>query len=165
MNDVDYAATRKRELASLCQQQFGKSISIQKVLFDDMPVSEKASMTVFSCSDHTIYAIIESPEVLQLGDVKKIVKNTGFKLSHFVAPADNREYFEQHALRIFTSVYPARHDWTEEEKAANFLFVPYSPALVKISGVSGPIRRYNRFGQAWQTIYQPSQRLYVKDVS
>lgn len=161
MNDAEYEESRKRELETLCLERFGKPIIVQTILFDDMPASPSAAMTVFSSSDRIIYAVVESSDSLRLGDVKKLLKNAGFEPGSYIAPYGYKNYFRQQARKIYAQVYPARGSWSDDEELYYHMLVPYSPALVRLRGVSGPIRRYNRFGNNWQIVHQPSPRLYA----
>jgi hypothetical protein len=163
MSDQEYEESRRHELETFCARHFAKNIHVRKVLFDDMSVSHTASMTVFSTDDHSIFAVIETngKDVLRLGDVERLVKDAGFSPSHYVAPDSHRSYFLQRAFNIFTSVYPSRTTWTPDQEAYYQLLVPYSPALVKLRGLRGPVRRYNTFSNTWQIVYELSNHIYA----
>ena len=163
MSDLEYEKSRKHELETFCTTHFSKNIHVRKVLFDALPVSPTASMTVFSTEKHGVFAAIEleGTATLRLGDIERLVKEAGFLPSHYVAPDGHRGYFLQRAYNIFTSVYPSRTVWTPDQESYYQLLVPYSPALVKLGSLRGPVRRYNVFSKSWQTVYEPSNRAYA----
>jgi len=163
MSDLEYELSRNRELEAFCAKHFAKNIRVRKVLFDALPVSPAASMTVFSTEKHGVFAAIESENnaVLRLGDIERLVKEAGFSPSHYVAPEGHKGYFLQRAYNIFTSVYPSRTVWTPDQESYYQLLVPYSPALVKLGSLRGPVRRYNVFSKSWQVVFEPSSHLFV----
>lgn len=159
MSDPEYNETRKRELESFSNEQFRVDIAVRSILFDDLTLSPGSSMTVFSSQANGIYGLIESDDAVRLGSIEKMVKEAGFVPIHYYTPGGLKNYFIQRAYNIFTSVYPARHKWTNEEETYYQLLVPYSPALVRLGGVRGSIRRFNRFSNSWEIIYEPSDHL------
>ena len=159
MSDPEYDETRKRELESFSKEQFRVDVTVRTVLFDDLTLSSGSSMTVFSTHTNSIYGLVESSDALRLGNVEKMVKEAGFVPVHYYSPGGLKNYFIQRAYNIFASVYPARRKWTGEEETYYQLLVPYSPALVRLGGVRGSIRQFNRFSNSWEIIYEPSDHL------
>lgn len=162
MSDLEYETSRKHELEAFCTKYFAKNIRVRKVLFDALPVSQTATMTVFSTQKHGVFAVIESEDdgTLRLGDIERTIKRAGFSPSHYVAPGGHKGYFLQRAYNIFSSVYPSRTVWTPDQKSYYQLLVPYSPALVKLSSLRGPVRRYNVHSKSWQIVYEPSTHVF-----
>jgi len=156
MSDVEYNKARQHELEQQTAREFRLTVSVRAVLFDDLPLSATAAMTVFTSHNNHLYALIESTDQLRAGNIEKFVKDAGFLPSHFYAPQGHKSYFKQHAYNIFKSVYPGRTAWTDEEEAYYSLLTPYSPALVRLSGVRGVVRGYNRFAKTWEVVYEPS---------
>ena len=161
MSTVDYEESRKYDLEAFSAKYFAMPITVRTILFDDLALSPSATMTVFATTDRCVYGAIESTTMLRLGDVERLVKEAGFKSSHYVAPNGHKSYFLQYAYNIFTKVYPSRTQWTADQEQYYQLLVPYSPALVKLSGLNGSVRQYNKFGNAWQVVYQPSSVLRI----
>lgn len=164
MSDPDYENNRKQELEQFAAHHFATKLSVRKVLFDDLTLAENVSMTVFSTRDNAIYAAIESShdDVVRLGDIERLIKHAGFSPSHYLAPNGHTNYFVQRAYNIFASVYPGRHNWTEDQEQYYQLLVPYSPGLVRLGTLLGPVRRFNTFGNNWQVIYEPSKKLMTQ---
>lgn len=161
MSDLEYEESRKGKLEEFSAKHFATFITVRKVLFDELALSPSATMTVFSTDDNNIYAAIESDTVLRLGDVERLVKEAGFRPTHYAAPQGHKGYFIQHAYNIFTAVYPGRTKWTPDQETYYQLLAPYSPALVKLGGMFGSVRQYNTFGKVWQVVYRPSDRIYT----
>lgn len=161
MSTVDYEESRKYELEAFSVRHFAMPVTVRTILFDDLTVSSSATMTVFTTTDNAVYGAIESTTLLRLGDIERIIKESGFKASHYVAPGGHKSYFTQHAYNIFSRVYPARTKWTKDQEEYYQLLVPYSPALVKLNGLSGSVRQYNPFGNTWHVIYRPSNRMQI----
>lgn len=161
MSDLEYEEARIRELEAFSSRYFDASVKIHKVLFDDLSLSQSVTMSVFSTTDKSIYAAIESEDLLRLGDVERLVKEAGFKPTSYLPPLGHKSYFIQRAYNIFTTVYPSRTKWTPDQQAYYQLLVPYMPALVKLGGLTGSIRQYNSYGKKWQVIYEPSNRMQV----
>ena len=159
MNSVEYRETRKKEITSSCTHHFAIKVKVREVLFDDITLSPHATMSVFSCHNRKVFALIESTSTLRLGDIERLTKNAGFSPRRYAAPHGHKSYFLQRAYNIFRSVYPGRTQWTHDEESYYSLLVPYSPALVEIDGLHTTIRRFNTFSNSWQVIYEVPQRL------
>lgn len=157
MTDVEYNKIRRAEITALCQSEFKTNLTIKNFLFEDVSITKGASATVFSTPDNQIYVLCTSEVPLRFRDIQRSIKSMGFFPSAYAAPYGDKNYFKREGYEIFRNSYPGRTKWTSNEESYYQTLVPYSPALVRVSGVGNQVRRYNEFCNQWQKIYEPSQ--------
>jgi hypothetical protein len=159
MTEVEYNKIRRAEIESLCLRKFQTDLTVKTLLFEDVPITKGASATVFSTPDHTIYALCVSEVPLRFRDIQRSIKSMGFFPGAYAAPYGDKNYFKREGYEIFRSAYPGRTQWTSAEESYYQTLAPYAPALVRLSGVSSQVRRYNEISNRWQKIYEPSKAL------
>jgi hypothetical protein len=162
MSDAEYITSRTREIAAECQRHFGATVSVRNLLFEDLALSPSMTATVFTTYADEVYALCDSTEPVRLGDVQRLIKKAGFTPAAYAAPGADTAYFHREGYAQFLRAYPGRKTWTSEESSYYQKLVPYAPALVRISGLRGPVRRFNSFSGTWQNIYEPSLALLDK---
>jgi hypothetical protein len=138
------------QIEKFCNNHFTVSLKINKVLINSMPTSNNSFTTVFTTNNHAVYALCSSDDLLELADIKKIVKLAGMKAESYLPPHADKDYFIRHGRNVFLSVFPGRKTCTPQETAFYQTLTPYNPALVKIERVNGELRQYNIICEKWQ---------------
>ena len=138
------------QIEKFCFNYFTVSLQINRVLINSMPTSHNSFTTVFTTNNHAVYALCLSDELLELADIKNIIKHAGMKAESYLPPYADENYFLRYGKNIFLSVFPGRKTCTPQETTFYQTLAPYNPALVKIEKVNGELRQYNIFCEKWQ---------------
>lgn len=123
---------------------FKLDISIKAVIADNIPTSRSASATVILTKDNLLFCFIDSKMHLTLGDIRKMITRMNMHIEKLLAPGADVDYFDSIAKEKFSQTFPGRIAVSESDLAFYRTLVPYCPALVQISGITGGvIRQYD----------------------
>lgn len=121
----------------LVKSHFGLQVDVQQMIAREMPVSHTATASVFLTPKHQVFALIQAHSSLTLGEVRKMAKKMNLEVETFLPPGHDDSYFNKIAREKFRLVFPGRHDVTDDELHYYRTLVPYNPALLKISAITG----------------------------
>lgn len=158
MIDHEYDAMRKRHCDSLVREHFHLHLPVDELLFDDIETGPHSYAVLFRSGRH-LYALFVSEDNTQtLGDVKSILQHMGIKSQKVLPPFADPFYFMREAKKHAALVYPSIKslDSSTLEFYQNRAF--YTPGLVRVAEVSGPLKRYVSAIGAWQTVFDYSFR-------
>jgi len=119
--------------------RFGIDLEVDSVIARKIPVSRTADATLFLTKKKQFYLFISSQSPLVLGDVKRIVSHVGVIAEHYLPPVNRPDYFDEVGKAKFLDVFPGRTNISDQDIAFYRTLVPYSPALILLSGVKDGI--------------------------
>lgn len=148
-------------IENLAKRVFGVTLDIDKVYVRSIPAGRSAQATLVLTSKNKLYAIITGAAPLTLGDVRKIALRMGLKAEAYCSPKGRPNYFNDVAEEKFKSVYPGRHDITENDLRFYRLMAPYNPALVSIEEIkNGTINQYDpNAASGWRPVAKAQYKL------
>jgi len=159
MNDAIYDDIALEELA---KEHFGKQLDIKQVIARDIPTSHTTKASVFLTDKNQLYALITGRAPLTLGDIRKIIKRMGLVAEAYFPPKHDPQYFDKIAEAKFKETFPGRTVTNDQDLMFYRLLVPYNPALVLISEVSGGIIR--QFDASDSTNWRPAAKLTYRRI-
>lgn len=131
-------------LERIAKERFGLDIAITQVIVRQAEVSRTATATIFLTKKKQLFAFINGPSRLLLGDVKKIITRMGLKAELYFPPKGQPDYFDAIALAKFREVFPGRSHVTDADLLFYRTLAPYNPAMVLIAEVkNGEIYQYD----------------------
>ena len=149
-------------IEELTKEYFGVKVDIEKVYVRDIPAGRNANASVFLTTKNKLYATVTGAAPLTLGDVRKIILRMGMKAEAYCSPVGQQNYFDDIANEKFKSIYPGRHDITEQDLRFYRLMAPYNPALVSIEAITHGV--INQFDSTAETGWRPSMKAQYKQI-
>lgn len=148
--DNNFSNIAKARLQEYCKSNFNVDLQINDILLNNAPTSINSQTTIFKDDNNMVYALYTSDDKMTLAEVMNLVKSMGMEADEYLAPGGDKDYFLRFGYKLFMSVFPNLKPNSTKEIAYYKTFTPYSPALVRISKVTGEVREYNRIWKQWQ---------------
>jgi len=136
-------------IEKICLVSFCFQVNVSKIIINMVPVDNDTFTTIFMNNKNEIFALCTSSKNLTLSDIKDVNRKMGIKAEHFFPPFGNEMYFLNYAKESFKAVFPGRKQISEQDLSFYKSFSPYSPALMKISKISGEIKSYDMVWHKW----------------
>ena len=123
---------------------FKLDVRIKAVIADNIPTSRSANAIVFLTDKNLLFCFIDSKMHLTLGDIRKMITRMNLHIEKLLAPDADVDYFDNLAREKFNETFPGRSVVSDDDLIFYRTLVPYCPALVQISGITGGvIRQYD----------------------
>lgn len=131
-------------LEHTAKTQFGVSLTVSKVIVQEVDVARAVKATVFLTSKKQLYCYIHGHSRLLLSDVRKLIARMGMKPELFLPPKGQPQYFEEIGKEKFQTVFPGRTRISSDDIAFYKTLAPYNPALALIGEVkNGEIYQFD----------------------
>lgn len=131
-------------LEHTAKTQFGVSLTVSKVIVQEVDVARAVKATVFLTSKKQLYCYIHGHSKLLLSDVRKLIARMGMKPELFLPPKGQPQYFEEIGKEKFRAVFPGRTRISADDIAFYKTLAPYNPALALIGEVkNGEIYQFD----------------------
>ena len=158
-HEYDYDALRRQECDTLTATGFHLDIPVDEFLCDDIETGKDSYAMLFRSGNDVYALLVAAPGTEQtLADVQHMVKRMGLTADTYFPPQADPTYFYRQAIQKIKEVYPARRQWSAEDLRYYRRYAAYSPALVRVTVIGGVVRRYNRFDNSWQDVFNYSFR-------
>lgn len=153
---------RKRHCEAVVRDKFHLHLPVDELLFDDITTGPDRYAVLFR-SDKSLYALfVDEGESQTLGDVMSMMRHMGVKPSKVLPPHADPDYFDGEANKHAASAYPAIKVTDPNTLKFHRNYALYSPGLVRIEAITGPVRRYIPASSRWQQAFDYSfQRIPV----
>lgn len=162
MSDVEYNRMRKRHCETLVRDMFHLHLPVDELLFDDITTGPSSYAVLFRSGSLPYALFIDEKQRQTLGDVKAIMSHMGITPNKVLPPHADPDYFAREAKLHCDKAFPAIKITDPTTIKLHQRFVAYSPGLVRIDAVTGPVQRYIPKTSRWQQAFEYSfQRIPV----
>lgn len=158
MVNYEYDAMRQRHCESLVREHFHLHLPVDELLFDDIETGPHSYAVLFR-SGHHLYALFVSDDDAQtLGDVTSMMQHMGITPSKILPPHADPLYFTREAKKHASQVFPAIKSLDPTTVKFYQTQALYTPGLVRIAEINGPVKRYVPSASRWQQAFDYSFR-------
>lgn len=151
------------QIENLCYKSFKVNLGAENIVALKLNSSKNSFTTIFTTHDKLLYALCVGDEFLQFADVKNIIESMGMVAEKYLPPNADKKYFIKFGEKKFQYHYPSHNKVTPKQTKFYQTLAPYSPALVRIKKIKGPINKYDNLNKKWQKAFDYSyQHIKVK---
>lgn len=141
---MDEAQFDTMALEHAAKSGFGVSLTVSKVIVQDVDVARAAKATVFLTNKKQLYCYVHAHSKLLLSDVRTILTRMGLRAELYLPPKGQPQYFDDIGREKFREVFPGRSNIAAQDIAFYRTLAPYNPALVQIAEVkNGEIYQFD----------------------
>lgn len=131
-------------IEAMAKERFGMSVDIKKVIARSVPTSHTTVATVFLTTKNQVYTLISGRAPMTLGDVRKVIRRMSMTADAYLAPKNEKDYFNRVATEKFKDVFPGRRPSSDADLRFYRLLAPYNPALVRIAEINeGTVKQFD----------------------